>query len=72
MNLYRLIITTDEGEFFAVAAAENEEQAFQIADREIQHNILTKTNIRDITIVEKKIVKKAGAGYLIQPRKAYE
>jgi hypothetical protein len=72
MELYRFIVATENGEIPIVAAAESEEQAFRIADREIQHDLLKKPAIADLALVEKKIIGKNGAGYLIQPRKSYE
>lgn len=72
MDLYRFIVSTEEEEISVVAAAESEEAAFRIADREIEHNFLKKPKIADIALIEKKTIRKTGAGYLIQPRKSYE
>ncbi|CAM3138958.1 DUF3906 family protein [Sporolactobacillus spathodeae] len=72
MNLYRFILTTNAQDFSAVAVAENEDQAFQIIEREIQHHFLKKIRARDLALVEKKQIGAKGAGYLLSPRRDYE
>lgn len=72
MELYRFIVTTEQGETAIVVAADSEERAFRVADREIDHQLLKKPVINDLALVEKKNITKNGAGYLIQPRKSYE
>ncbi|MCO7125182.1 DUF3906 family protein [Sporolactobacillus shoreicorticis] len=72
MKLFRFIVSTEEGELPVIAAAESEEAALQVVDQEIQHNLLIQPKIRDVVLIEKKGIKKSGAGYLIQPRKSYE
>lgn len=72
LELYRFIVTIAHKEVPIVAAAESEDQAFQVAEREIAHQLLKKPVITDFALVEKKIITKNGAAYLIQPRQSYE
>ncbi|RYL94922.1 DUF3906 family protein [Sporolactobacillus sp. THM7-4] len=72
MELFRFIVTSGGDEFPVVAAAEDEESAFRIVDREIERSFLEQLEVDDIALLEKKKIRKTGAGFLIQPRKTYE
>lgn len=72
MELYRFIVSTENGDMPFVAAADTPENAFRIADREIQHRLLKRPAVADLALVERKAIKGNGAGYLIEPRKSYE
>lgn len=72
MDIYRFIVSTGDQELPAVAAAESEEAAFQIVEREVKHNFLKKLNVTEIALVEKRKIRSKGAGYLLSPREIYE
>lgn len=72
MELFRFIVTAGDAEIPVVAVAEDEETAFRIVDTEVQQTFLKRLRVDGIALLEKKKIYKSGAGFVIQPRKAYE
>lgn len=72
MELYRFIIASGDEELPVVAAAENEEAAFRVVERELERTFLKRLQVEDIALVEKKKISKNGAGFVLKRRKSYE
>lgn len=61
MNLYRFQAETTCGEYTIIAAAPNEQSAFEIAEREHEKHFLKLPEIEAITLYELKKVRSGNA-----------
>ncbi|WLR52822.1 DUF3906 family protein [Bacillus tianshenii] len=61
MNLYRLQANTSEGELDIIAAAPDEETAFEVAEIEIEKHFLKLPVINDIVLYELKKIRNGNA-----------
>ncbi|AIE58979.1 DUF3906 family protein [Bacillus methanolicus] len=65
MNLYRFEVTLKGNEVIhVVIAAENDEDAFRLVDVEIEKHFLKLPEIQDISLYEKKKIRK-GNGFVL-------
>jgi hypothetical protein len=64
MYLYRFLVKTKEKEIPVIIAAENDLKAFEQVDVELEKFYLKVLDIEDITLYEKKKIRKS-AGFVI-------
>ncbi|OIK08684.1 DUF3906 family protein [Bacillus sp. MUM 13] len=64
MNLYRFEVTADKEVIHVIIAAENDEAAFEMVDIELEKHYLRLPVIDDISLHEKKKIRK-GAGFVL-------
>ncbi|MDE3841195.1 DUF3906 domain-containing protein [Bacillus methanolicus] len=65
MNLYRFEVTLKGNEVIhVVIAAENDEDAFRLVDVEIEKHFLKLPDIQDISLYERKKIRK-GNGFVL-------
>lgn len=61
MNLYRFEVETEEETKIVVVAANNDEEAFRIAEIEVEKSTLVLPIIKDISLLERKLIRKSAA-----------
>jgi hypothetical protein len=67
MRLYRFEVTTrEEGTFQAVAAARNDEEAFDAVEAEIEKHFLKSQHVTDVALFEKKKINETGSGFVLE------
>ncbi|NSL52237.1 DUF3906 family protein [Calidifontibacillus erzurumensis] len=64
MYLYRFEITLNEGSYFAVVCARDDETAFRLVDVELERHLIHLDHVHDVTLYEKKKIHN-GAGFLL-------
>ncbi|MEK4178840.1 DUF3906 family protein [Aeribacillus sp. FSL K6-1121] len=64
MYLYRFLVKTKEKEIPVIIAAENDLKAFEQVDVELEKFYLKVLDIEDVTLYEKKKIRKC-AGFVI-------
>nr|WP_088103374.1 DUF3906 family protein [Halalkalibacter urbisdiaboli] len=64
MILYRFEVETTEKNLHVVVAAVDEETAFTLAETEVERSFLKFPDIKNVTLLEKKPIRKA-AGFVI-------
>ncbi|GMB09262.1 DUF3906 family protein [Thermolongibacillus altinsuensis] len=64
MNLYRFEVTTTTQLIYVVVAAHNDEQAFQLAENELDKQLIPARELIDISLYEKKKIQRGG-GFVV-------
>jgi hypothetical protein len=69
MFLYRFEVTTKTETIYVVIAATNDEQAFHLVEVELEKHFLTVPDYHDISLHEKKPIRRGG-GFVVysEPR----
>ncbi|WP_100406864.1 DUF3906 family protein [Bacillus solitudinis] len=66
MNLYRFEVETEQdGVLYVVVAASDEQTAFNIAEIEVEKYFIKLPELKSVTLLEKKAIRKA-AGFVIE------
>ncbi|TCL46805.1 uncharacterized protein DUF3906 [Thermolongibacillus altinsuensis] len=64
VNLYRFEVTTTTQLIYVVVAAHNDEQAFQLAENELDKQLIPARELIDISLYEKKKIQRGG-GFVV-------
>jgi hypothetical protein len=64
VNLYRFEVTTTTHLIYVVVAAHNDEQAFQLAENELDKQLIPARELIDISLYEKKKIQRGG-GFVV-------
>ncbi|WP_409299928.1 DUF3906 family protein [Peribacillus sp. SCS-155] len=64
MNLYRFEVALAEGPIHVIIAAENDDAAFRLVDIELEKHYLSMPDVKDVSLYEKKKIRK-GTGFVL-------
>jgi len=64
MNIYRIMVVTDQGQAHVIVVASNDEAAFRIAQIEVEKHYIKLPVIKDLVMYERKKIGNGG-GYVI-------
>ncbi|GGE71167.1 DUF3906 family protein [Priestia taiwanensis] len=67
MDLYRFEVVTNEDVIHVVIAASDDEQAFKLVDVELEKYFLKYPDVQEITLFEKKKIRK-GNGFVLHEK----
>lgn len=65
MNLYHFTVGVDNKEITVIVAAEDDEQAFSRAEKEVEGHFLKLPVIKEIVLLERKKISNKGTSFVV-------